>query len=58
MALWQTIPTGSARNWIGHITVYSARVMQEWCVLYIIDETQHRVTIRDIGHRRDTYRAH
>lgn len=38
--------------------VYSARVMQEWRVLYVIDETQHRVTIRDIGHRRDTYRAH
>jgi mRNA interferase RelE/StbE len=38
--------------------VYSARVMQEWWVLYVIDETQRRVTIRDIGHRRDTYRAH
>jgi mRNA interferase RelE/StbE len=38
--------------------VYSARVMQEWRVLYVIDETQHRVTIRDIGHRRDTYRTH
>ncbi len=38
--------------------VYPARVMQEWRVLYVIDETQHRVTIRDIGHRRDTYRAH
>jgi mRNA interferase RelE/StbE len=38
--------------------VYSARVMQEWRVLYVIDETQHRVTIRDISHRRDTYRAH
>ncbi len=38
--------------------VYSARVMQEWRVLYVIDETQHRVTIRDISHRRNTYRAH
>jgi mRNA-degrading endonuclease RelE of RelBE toxin-antitoxin system len=32
--------------------------MQEWRVLYVIDETQHRVTIRDISHRRDTYHAH
>jgi mRNA interferase RelE/StbE len=37
--------------------VYSARVMQEWRVLYVIDEKQHRVIIRDISHRRDTYRA-
>ncbi|MGH3874863.1 MAG: type II toxin-antitoxin system RelE family toxin [Pseudonocardiaceae bacterium] len=38
--------------------VYPARVMPEWRVLYVIDETQHRVTIRDISHRRDTYHAH
>jgi mRNA interferase RelE/StbE len=36
--------------------VYSARVMREWRVLYVIDDTQHRVTVRDIRHRRDAYR--
>lgn len=37
--------------------VYSARVMREWRVLYVIDDERRRVTVRDIGHRRDAYRA-
>jgi mRNA interferase RelE/StbE len=36
--------------------VYSARVMREWRVLYVIDESQQRVTVRAVGHRRDVYR--
>lgn len=37
--------------------VYSAHVMREWRVLYIIDDAQRRVTVRDIRHRRDAYRT-
>jgi mRNA-degrading endonuclease RelE of RelBE toxin-antitoxin system len=37
--------------------VYSAHVMREWRVLYIIDEQQRRVSVRDIRHRRDAYRT-
>jgi mRNA interferase RelE/StbE len=35
--------------------IYSARLMREWRILYVIDDKQHRVTIRDIRHRRDAY---
>lgn len=37
--------------------IYSARVMREWRVLYVIDEREQRVTVRSIGHRRDAYRS-
>lgn len=37
--------------------VYSARLMREWRVLYVIDQANHRVTVRDISHRRDAYRT-
>ncbi|MCO1582407.1 type II toxin-antitoxin system RelE/ParE family toxin [Crossiella sp. SN42] len=36
--------------------VYSARVMQEWRVLYTIDDQARRVSVRDVRHRRDAYR--
>jgi mRNA interferase RelE/StbE len=39
-----------------HDGVYSARVMREWRILYVIDESVRRVTIRDIGHRGTVYR--
>lgn len=37
--------------------VYSARVMREWRVLYLIDEEERHVSVRSIGHRRDVYRT-
>jgi mRNA interferase RelE/StbE len=37
--------------------VYSARVMREWRVLYLIDEEERRVSVRSISHRRDAYRT-
>ena len=37
--------------------VYSARVMRDWRVLYVIDEQHRRVTVRGINHRRDAYRT-
>lgn len=37
--------------------VYSARVMREWRVLYVIDDQHHHITIRAINHRRDAYRT-
>lgn len=37
--------------------VRSARLMREWRILYVIDEKGRRVTVRDISHRRHTYRA-
>jgi len=37
--------------------VYSARVMRDWRVLYLIDDEQLRVTARSISHRRDAYRG-
>jgi mRNA interferase RelE/StbE len=37
--------------------IYSARVMRDWRVLYVIDDHQRRVTVRSISHRRDAYRA-
>jgi mRNA interferase RelE/StbE len=37
--------------------VHSARLMREWRVLYVIDETNHRIAIRAVLHRRDAYRA-
>ena len=36
--------------------VYSARVMRDWRVLYLIDDEQRRVSVRSISHRRDAYR--
>lgn len=36
--------------------IYSARVMREWRVLYIINNEEGRVVVRDIRHRRDAYR--
>lgn len=38
--------------------VYSAHVMRDWRVLYVIDEEDRLVTVRDIRHRRDAYRTH
>lgn len=40
-----------------HAGKYSARVMREWRVLYLIDEKEKTVTVLDIRHRRDAYRA-
>ncbi len=37
--------------------VYSAHVMRNWRVLYVIDEEQQQVTVRDIRHRRHAYRT-
>lgn len=37
--------------------VYSAHVMRDWRVLYVIDDDQRLVTVRDIRHRRDAYRT-
>jgi mRNA interferase RelE/StbE len=37
--------------------VYSARVMREWRVLYVIDDSARRVLVTAIGHRRDVYRT-
>ena len=37
--------------------VYSARVMREWRLLYTINDETHRVSVRDIRHRRDAYRV-
>jgi len=30
--------------------------MRDWRVIYVIDNEQRCVTVRYIGHRRDTYR--
>lgn len=37
--------------------VWSARLMREWRVLYVIDDGQRTVTVRSIAHRRDAYRS-
>jgi mRNA-degrading endonuclease RelE of RelBE toxin-antitoxin system len=37
--------------------IYSARVMREWRLLYVVDEDLRRVTVRAISHRRDAYRV-
>lgn len=37
--------------------IYSAHVMRDWRVLYVIDEERRRVTVRDVRHRRDAYRS-
>jgi mRNA interferase RelE/StbE len=37
--------------------MYSAHVMRDWRVLYVIDEEHRAVIVRDIRHRRDAYRA-
>jgi mRNA interferase RelE/StbE len=37
--------------------VYSARLMREWRILYVIDDAGRRITIRAILHRRDAYRS-
>jgi len=37
--------------------VYSAHVMRDWRVLYVIDGEHRAVIVRDIRHRRDAYRA-
>jgi mRNA interferase RelE/StbE len=36
--------------------VHSARIMREWRVLYVIDQEQRTIAIRDIRHRRDAYK--
>ena len=33
--------------------IYSANVMRDWRVLYVIDEERRQVTVRDVRHRRD-----
>ena len=38
--------------------IYSARVMQEYRLLYVIDEARRAVVVRGILHRRDAYRTH
>ncbi|WP_246868971.1 type II toxin-antitoxin system RelE/ParE family toxin [Saccharopolyspora sp. ASAGF58] len=37
---------------------YSARVMREWRILYKIDDSQRRIKVQSIRHRRDAYRSH
>lgn len=37
--------------------IYSAHVMRDWRVLYVIDEERRRVTVRDVRHRRAAYRT-
>lgn len=37
--------------------IYSAHVMRDWRVLYVIDVEQRLVTVRDIRHRRHAYRT-
>ena len=37
--------------------VYSARVMREYRLLYVIDEARGAVVVRAVLHRRDAYRA-
>ena len=39
------------------VGIYSARVMREWRVLYVVDEQRRLVTVRDIRHRADAYRS-
>lgn len=38
-------------------SIYSAHLMRDWRVLYVIDEERRRVTVRDVRHRRDAYRS-
>jgi mRNA interferase RelE/StbE len=38
--------------------VYSARLMREWRVLYVVDDKENLVTVRGVVHRRDAYRSH
>jgi mRNA interferase RelE/StbE len=38
--------------------VFSARVMREWRVLYTVNDKDGHVSVRDVRHRRDAYRAH
>jgi mRNA interferase RelE/StbE len=37
--------------------IHSARLMREWRVLYVVDDTERRVIVRAIVHRRDAYRS-
>jgi len=37
--------------------IRSARLMREWRILYVIDESAHSITVRAILHRRDAYRV-
>jgi mRNA interferase RelE/StbE len=37
--------------------IYSARVMRDWRVLYLIDDEHRLVTVLDVRHRRDAYRS-
>ena len=37
--------------------IYSARLMREWRVLYVIDDANRVVTVRAVVHRRDAYRS-
>jgi mRNA-degrading endonuclease RelE of RelBE toxin-antitoxin system len=37
-------------------SVRSARLMQNWRILYVVDEAAHTVIVRAILHRRDAYR--
>jgi mRNA-degrading endonuclease RelE of RelBE toxin-antitoxin system len=38
--------------------IYSARLMREWRVLYVVDDEKYLVTVRGVVHRRDAYRSH
>ena len=38
--------------------IFSARVMREYRVLYVIDDDHRVITVRSILHRRDAYRSH
>jgi mRNA interferase RelE/StbE len=35
--------------------IHSAGLMREWRILYVIDDPGRRITVRHIGHRRDSY---
>lgn len=37
--------------------IYSAHVMRDWRVLYVVDDGRRLVTVRDIRHRRGAYRT-
>jgi mRNA interferase RelE/StbE len=37
--------------------IRSARLMQNWRILYVVDEGVHTVIVRAILHRRDAYQA-
>ncbi|MHB8290113.1 MAG: type II toxin-antitoxin system RelE family toxin [Acidimicrobiales bacterium] len=37
--------------------IYSAHVMRDWRLLYVINDEHRLVIVRDIRHRRDAYRT-